>query len=144
MYYVFILNNIEIGESFFKAEDIMKYMLQHKFWAFSRNAPNLKYITERDRVVVYLAGAGSRCIAADFSISSKPYAIDKKSDNPAWLSMFPMRVNIQNINEWDKRVPISELIPELNFIQDKKNYGLYFRQSTKSIGENDYNIILKK
>lgn len=143
MYYIFFINNIELGEIIYTAEDIKNYLLGQNQWAFSFYAPNLKYIGEGDKVVIYFAGKENRCFTSDFTISSKPYETEKKPENPVWLSMFPIRVKIQNINQWTKPLLIRDVIDKLDFIHDKKNYGLYFRQATKKIGEKDYITIIQ-
>lgn len=143
MYYIFFINNISVRESIYSAEEIKNYLLRHSFWAFSINAPNLKKLAEGDKVVVYLAGKGNRFFAADFTISSEPYRVEKDALDPEWLPMFPFRVEIKNIKQWKEMLPISDAIDKLDFIQDKKNYGLHFRQSTKIIGEKDYQTIVQ-
>jgi len=143
MYYIFFINNIGLGESIYLAKEIMNYLLAQNQWAFTINAPNIRYFGEGDRVVIYLAGKGNRFFAADFTISSKPYEAEENTHDPDWLAMFPIRVEIQNINQWKEPLPVNDVIDKLSFIQDKKNYGLYFRHSTKLIGEKDYYTIVQ-
>lgn len=107
----------------------MKYLLNNNIWAFSANASNLKRLAEGMKVVVYLSGVGNRCFAAEFVISSKPYKPQERSEDPDWLLMFPIRIGLDNVKEWEKRLSIVNVVGDLKFIQDKKNYGLYFRQS---------------
>lgn len=143
MYCIFIINNFELGDSIYSAEEIKNYLLEKNIWAFSISAPNLKLFSEGDKVTVYLAGKGNRCFAADFTISSQPYNAEKNAHDTDWLAMFPIRIKIQDINKWTKPVPVRDVIDKLDFIQDKKNYGLYFRQSTKIIKEKDYYTIVQ-
>lgn len=144
MFCVFCINNIELGENFVGAGNIADYLLSKNLWAFSATAPNLKYFNEGDRAVVYLAGKENRFFTADFAIVSKPYEAEKNSQEPDWLAMFPNRVKIENINIWKEPLPIRDVIDKLDFIKDKKNYGLYFRQSTKIIEEKDFYTIVAK
>ena len=142
MYYIFFINNIELGERLWTAEEIMKSLLENGKWAFSSGAANLKHFDEGDRVVVYLAGRGNRLFAADFTIASKPFEAKSEPNDHEWLVMFPITIEIKNIKIWSKRLPIVEVLAQLNFIKDKKNYGLYFRQSTRVIEKKDFYIIL--
>jgi len=142
MYYIFFINNIELGEQVWIAKDIMNFLLEKKLWAFSTNAPNLKYLSEGDRVVIYLAGKGNRFFNADFTIANKPNEVKPEPNEPDWLTMFPIRIDINNIRLWAEQLPISDVISQLEFIKDKKNYGLYFRQSTRVIEESDFSIIV--
>jgi predicted RNA-binding protein len=131
-----------MANSIYSAEEIMNYLLGENIWAFSTGAPNIKLFSEGDKAVVYLAGKGNRCFAADFTISSKYYNSEKNAHDPDWLAMFPIRIKIQNINKWTKLLPIRDVIDKLGFMQNKMNYGLYFRQSTKIINEKDYYVIV--
>ena len=142
MYYIFFINNIELGERVWNAEEIMNFLFENNLWVFSSNAPNLRYLAEGDRVVVYLAGKGNRFFAADFTITCKPYEVKPEANEPEWLAMFPIRIDIKNINLWAEKIPIGDIIAQIDFIKDKKNYGLYFRQSTRVVEEKDFSIIL--
>lgn len=142
MYYIFFINNIELGEQVWSAEDIRNFLLKNNLWAFSSNAPNLKYLAEGDRVIIYLAGKGNRFFTADFTIACKPYEVKLEPNEPEWLTLFPIRINVRNIKIWAEQLPIGDVLEQLDFIKDKKNYGLYFRQSTRVIDEKDFLLIL--
>lgn len=142
MYNIFFINNIELSEKVWTAEEIMNSLLENNLWAFSYNAPNLKYLNEGNRVVAYLAGKGNRYFAADFTIASKPYEAQPEPSEPEWLGMFPFRIDVRDIKIWEKHLPIGDVLAHLDFIKDKKNYGLYFRRSIKVVEEKDFLIIL--
>jgi len=142
MYYIFFINNIEFAEKVWNSEDVVNFLLESNIWVFSSYAPNLKYLSEGDRVVIYLAGKGKRFFAADFTIACKPYEVKPESNEPDWLMMFPIRIDIINVKIWSKNLPIGDVIEQLGFIKDKKNYGLYFRQSTRVIEEKDFSTIV--
>jgi len=142
MYYIFFINDIAFGEKTWKADEIMNFLLENNSWAFSFNAPNLRYLNEGDRVIIYLAGPGKRFFAADFTIASKPFEGKPEPNGPDWLVMFPIRISAKNIKIWTEQLPIGNVKEQLDFIKDKKNYGLYFRQSIKIIEEKDFSFIL--
>lgn len=144
MYYIFFINNIEHGKKVWTARDIMNFLLKNNIWAFSFGAPNLKYLAEGDRAVIYLAGKENRFFAADFTIACKPFEVklELEPNEPVWLAMFPNRIDIRNIKLWTEQLPICDVIAQLDFIKDKKNYGLYFRQSIRVIEEKDFSVIV--
>lgn len=43
---------------------------------------------------------------------------------------------------WAERIPIGDVIEQLDFIKDKKHYGLYLRLSNRVIEEKDFSIVL--
>ena len=99
----------------------------------------------KDKVIIYIAGKGNRYFYAHFEILDKVrehavvYNSAKERDA---LSMFNLACSIRVIDIWQNRVYIEFVKENLNFISDKKNYGLFFRQSTKVISEDDYRLIV--
>ena len=120
----------------------MKYLLDNSIWAFGETAPNLKLISPNDKVIIYLAGKERRIFSANFTVLTKPYILETSETAPEWLRFFPKGIQIGDIKEWNNVLPIKTIISDIDFIVDKKNYGLYFRQSTKVISNKDFNTIM--
>jgi len=53
-----------------------------------------------------------------------------------------LAVDLADVEAWKTPKPIKDLLPSLNFIKDKKNYGLSLRQGVRKISEKDYNTIV--
>lgn len=143
LYYIFVLNDIEIGDNLIKAEEILDILLKNQVWAFSQNPPNIKKFKQDDRIIAYLAGKRRRYFVANFSIGSEIKS-NNISINEPWCSLFPLSCSIKDICIWNESLPIQGIIRDLNFIKDKKNWGLFFRQSNKLINKEDFNLILRK
>lgn len=157
MYMIFILNDISTRESTISGRILADILLSNKIWIFNKNTPNLRKMNQGDKVLVYIAGKGNRYFFASFELGDNQanksiISIDKlkSADNiekpllTHIFKMFDLQWPIKNIQIWDKPVDISSIKDDLEFIIDKKNWGLFFRQSTKVILEDDFNRILQK
>jgi hypothetical protein len=118
-----------------------------KIWLFNKTTPNVKYISPGDRVIVYVAGRKNKFFSAKFIIDSHltPNQLDHDTPLEAMLSYnFELQCSIKNLVMWKKPLSIYDVKSYLNFINDPKNWGLFFRQAIKIIDENDYNTIDSK
>lgn len=142
MEFIFVVNDLDLGSEKFSGEEIVNELLNREIWVYSSHTPNLKKITKGSKVIIYLAGKGNRAFIGSFEISGDIIEHKIEDRNNALLKIFKLSTPITNINWFKKRVPITDIKNSLDFIGDKKNYGLYFRQSTKVINSKDYNIII--
>ncbi|WP_226606457.1 EVE domain-containing protein [Bacillus cereus] len=146
MYYIFVINDIEIGSKKIKAEGTLEFLLKERIWLYNLNTPNFRRIGNGDKVLIYLAGAGRRFFKAKFNIASEMFKHNFSSlgeKEKILFKMFEYASHIEQIEIFKEPMGIMELKSELEFIKDKKNYGLFFRQSTKQISEEDYKRVLK-
>ena len=146
VYYLFIVNDFEVGTEAFKGKVIADTLLEKMRWVFTYSTPNVKKIKPKDRVLIYVAGKGNRYFYTNIEILDDIEEVKLTPSNSLekmLYDMFPLSCNIRVIDIWEKPVMIAEVIDALGFISDKKNYGLFFRQSTKVIPEKDYNLIVE-
>lgn len=147
MYYIFITNNLELGDQKYSGKEITDTLLNNNYWLFSYSSPNFKKIKPKDKVIVYIAGKGNRYFYATFEIKEeiKEHNLTPSNDMEKLLfSMFPLAVQIDKLHIWGEPLNIKDIKEDLEFITNKKNYGLFFRQSTKAIDKKDYNLIVSK
>lgn len=146
MYFVFVINDIPTKNQIFAAKSISDRLLQSNCWAFNERTPNLRKIKPEDKVVLYIAGKDNMYFCATFKIDSDVFQRTFMifDSNDVWLDeLFPLSCGIKEINIFSTPVNVREIKDRLNFISDKKNWGLFFRQSTKVISEDDYNLITR-
>ena len=142
MYYLFIINSIDMGKYKLEASEILSYLYMNKTWAFSNSAPNIKQMSIDDKAIIYIAGKKYRAFAASLTIASNPSIDDSNKDEPNWLKLFPVRIKVKDFLIWGNPIKIREILEDLDFIYDKKNYGLFLRNATTIISHEDYNHIL--
>lgn len=147
MYYLFVVNNYPLGYEEIKGKVIVDTLLKKNYWLFSNTAANIKRIKPTDEVIVYIAGKEGRYFYANIMITELIEDATLKPTNEteeSLLKMFPLGCSIKVLNVWSKPLYISDVKHGLDFVTDKKNYGLFLRQSTKVIGKHDYEYIIEK
>ena len=147
MHYLFIVNNYLLGDKEYEGKEITDNLLIKEHWVFSQAAPNIKKLGPQDEVIVYVAGRTNRYFYAYFKILDeiKDAILTPSNKFEKYLySYFPLSCPIKVINVWANPLNIIDVKDDLVFITDKKNYGLFLRQSTKVIGESDFKLIVNK
>jgi len=144
MHFIFIVNDIQLEKSNIDAFEISSLLLSKETWLYSPLTYNLKRIKPGDMVLLYLAGEGRRCFTASFEIAEniRENTLEINGEAKLLNDFYPLATKIKNINQFRKPVKITAVKEQLNFIKDKKNYGLFFRQATKLIEEEDFNFII--
>lgn len=146
MHYIHILNDFQIGKKKMSAEQILDILLKRKCWVYNSNTPNFSKFSNGDKIIIYMAGVGRRSFVACFEFAGgvEKHKLDPVSkEEKVLFNMFSFMAPIKNIIRFQDQVSMAEIKIELDFISDKKNYGLYLRQATKKISESDYNKIFE-
>ncbi len=147
MYYLFIVNNYYIGGEETKGRVIVDILLKRNYWLFNRTTANLKRIKPADEVIIYVAGKNSRYFYANIMIAGLIEDATIKPSNKTEESLFeifPLGCPVTVLNVWSNPLYMANIKNDLNFIKDKKNYGLFLRQPTKIISKQDYEYIIDK
>lgn len=147
MYYLCIINDLQIGNNIINALEISKDLFNNSMWLFTKNAPFMKKINKNDKFILYLAGSNRKFFNSSFIIDGQIKKISNSNlhnnFNKNILKFFHYYVPIREINKFKNNVSILDIKNNLDFIKDKTNYGLFLRQSVKKINEKDFNYILK-
>lgn len=143
--YLFIIGEITFTKPVLQPNMIIQALKKNGVWAFSEGAANLRRLEKGDEAIIYITGKGYRYFAGHIELQSNPLRIDNLhniSNDSFLFDYYPMLLEAK-ITIWDKPVYIKDVIQYLSFIVDKTNYGLYLRQSTKLIPEEDFHRILQ-
>lgn len=147
-HFIFIANDISIiADKKISAIDIKDKLLKHGFWSFSETAPLRAKLREGDRVLVYLAGPGRREFVAVATIATNAEELVSGSEEKKILSglgigFLKYKVQLKDVLNFPSAIKIAQLIDKLNFIVDKKNYGLHLRLPIVRINSTDFELIL--
>lgn len=125
-----------------EAPEIVKVLMETKLWLFSQGTAKVKWLRAGDKFVVYAAGKGNRCFLGRFTLKTAPKALASIPEGLESLArLFTLGCKIEEAVFWVEPKPIAGLLPNLSFIYDKKNYGLYLRQGVRELSKDDYNVI---
>lgn len=148
MYYLSIINDLEIGYDSVNVLEIVKILYNNDIWLYTDTAPFTSKISKGDNFILYLAGKGRRYFHSSFEIAGDIKEInDNKIIDKDTLDIdryFKYFVPIDNIEIFKEKPLIKDIKADLKFIKDKKNYGLFLRQSVKRISKEDYDYIMSK
>ena len=128
------------------ARDIINSRLKEKKYPLYKKTPFLNEIKKNDNVVFYLAGKGenSQSFVASAKILSietidNTAVIDPDNNNKIVLKY----LNLDNINFFEKKINIKSILDNLNFIKNKKHYGVTLVGGVSKIKYEDFKIINK-
>ncbi|GKV57018.1 hypothetical protein NCCP2222_29650 [Sporosarcina sp. NCCP-2222] len=145
MNYIFIVNDIK-GEKEIKGENIIEHLLDIKYWLFRDTYPlgnRVKKLEKGDMILCYMAGHHRKYFVASFVIESEARDIDEISGlDDIFYDIFKFAIRIKDVRKFAPPIIIYPLINDLAFIKNKAHWGIFFRQSIKSICKNDYKTIV--
>ena len=129
------------------ARDIINSRLKEKKYPLYKKTPFLNEIKKNDDVVFYLAGKGenSQSFVATAKILSietidNTAVIDPDNNNKIVIKY----LNFNNIKFFKKLVNIKSIFNNLNFIKNKKHYGVNLVGGVAKINFDDFKIIDKQ
>lgn len=142
--YIFVVNDIVYPRKTFRAEDTIKLLFNDKIWLFKdTHVPHMRSLKKNDEIILYVAGPNRRYFYSTFTLDSNTQTFDKKNND--FYELFSNYVKIKDIKYIEEKIFLKPLIEHLDFIKDKKNYGLFFRGAARIItDENFYKILQKK
>jgi len=116
-------------------------LMSKKAWGFHPTTQHRAVVKDGDEVIFYLTGAG---FIGKATLKSPAY-IDKTGDSETWWfnrSDVNYRVDLKDIDVWQKTKPIQPILPNLSFVKKTKNWGVYLQGGVRKISEEDYLAIL--
>jgi predicted RNA-binding protein len=144
-YWIFIVTTQESDGREFVAEEVLRQRIEDKFWGLGEKTPNRKNVEQGDKVVFYI-GNPVKSFAASATLATGAFKLSKEEqDSFSHGTEFyrpPYGVRLKDIQVWDDRKPVSDLLPILDFIENKEFWGTYFQGGIRGIGEKDFDRII--
>lgn len=147
-HFIFVTNDVSLLEDKkVTAVDIKDILLSYGFWAFTERAPLQTRLCVGDEILIYLAGLGRREFVAIATIAStvEPLLPESKESHillNLGMKFLRNKIGLKDIYPLAHTVKIAPLVKELQFIVNKKYYGLHLRHPIVRIFEDDYRLIL--
>lgn len=144
-FWIFIVTAHKIDGETFTAEEIFNQRMNDRFWGIAEKTPNRKNLNKGDKVVFYIGlpqkvFAGTANLASScFELSEpqkKEYAHGKKFYTTEY------GVFLEDIDVWQNKKPVEELVPHLKFIENKEFWFSYFQGGVRQITEEEFRTIL--
>lgn len=145
-YWMFIVTQKTVDGELIEADEILKQRLTDKFWGLGERTPNRRSLLQGDRVVFYV-GIPHKIFAATATLATSSFTLseDQKKQyshgKARYLSDYG--VLLENIELWDSPRLVTDLIPNLTFIENKQNWGSYFQGGVRQLPESDFRAIVE-
>ena len=148
-YFIFVANDIFLLDRKVSVIDIKDELLKNGFWGFGETVPLKNKLRIEDEVLIYLAGDKRREFVAAATIQTgiQPILKGSKEDevfSKLGIAFLKEKVALKNVRMFERKVKIIHLLEKLQFVRDKKNYGLHLRLSIVRICHEDFNLILSQ
>ena len=126
--------------------DIFNDRVQNNKWPIYNKTPQLRNVKEGKNVVFYIAGAGEKRQSFIGSAKIKSIIDNKNTtvDTNQEFKQVLFHVEFKELKIFDKDINIKDHIDNLDFIENKEKYGLYFQGGICKIDQISYNYILNK
>jgi len=126
--------------------DIFNERVQKNKWPIYNKTPQLRNVKEGKNVVFYIAGAGEKRQSFIGSAKIKSIIDNKNTtvDTNQEFKQVLFHVEFKELKIFDKDINIKDHIDNLDFIENKEKYGLYFQGGICKIDQISYNYILNK
>jgi predicted RNA-binding protein len=144
-YWTFIVTQRKTDEGIYEAEKILEQRLGDKFWGLGERTPNRRHLKAGDRIVFYV-GTPKRIFAATATLATGSFTLSKKEKEqfshgkPFYRTDYG--VKLENIEVWEHPRSVMDLVPILNFIENKAYWGAYFQGGVRQLAEDDFKIIV--
>ena len=128
-----------------EAYDIFLKRINERKWPLYERTSHINEFMERDNLVFYIAknGKNSKSLVASASVNKVEKLDDLVGDPDNKFKMLSYYLHLENILIFKKPIGIKELVNNLEFIKNKKNYGLDMLTGVVKISQNDFNYIIK-
>lgn len=113
-----------------KLEDFKK-RIESKKWPIFRLTHHRKAIKKGDKILFYLGGKPNKKILGSAVLSSR---IKTESDE--------FSIGLDDVEIWKKSVMMKQVLEEIDFIKNKKNWGIYFQGGITALTEKNFKKII--
>ena len=106
--------------------------MDDKSWPIYSHTSNRRKLQAGDKVVFYKAGVGNKTILGTAEVASGIKPQGRTGD---------YTVSLRKIGIWKKPVLLKPIVGDLDFVDNKEQWGRYMQGGTIRLSEKDYNTI---
>ncbi len=144
-YWMFTVSKKSVGNKVYEPFTILEQRFSDAFWGFRQHTLKRRELAPNDRVVFYL-GVPIKAFAASATIATPPFKLTEEQNHKYGhgnsLYNAEYGVLLQETQLWDKPKAVKEVIPDLSFIGDRENWGVYFQGGIRRLSMEDFLIIV--
>jgi hypothetical protein len=143
-YWIFTVTGHKAGGETFTAEEVFNQRMRDGFWGIGEKTPNRKSLTKGDRIIYYI-GLPRKIFAGTAALASFCFKLNesqkKEYGHGKEFYTADYGVLLEEIDVWHNPKYVEELVPKLNFIENKQFWFSYFQGGVRQITEEDFRAI---
>jgi len=140
-YWIFIVTAHKLADESYTPEDILRQRTADGFWGLGEKTPSRKALRAGDHVVFYM-GLPFKEFVATATLATDSYQLSEAEQNEVShgtkFYRAPYGVRLPEVTVWPERKSVEELVPFLNFIENKSSWFAYFQGGVRQISESDF------
>lgn len=121
--------------------EIVSTLLALGIWLASPKTPFQKVIRAGDKAIFYVGGSKAHYFLGQATVAGPAAAVeagDEVALERLGLVGFAKRIPLRGVHLWREALPLRPLVDRLNFVKNKRYYGLNLIKSVVRISEEDY------
>jgi len=143
-YWMFSVTSHKEGSRILAPEEILRQRLEDHFWGLGERTPNRRALKAGDKVVFYM-GLPHKTFAASAVLASPSYqqTNSQQEEMSHGMNFFraPYGVRLEQTTIWEQPRRVEDMLPTLNFIENKEYWGSYFQGGVRELDERDFQVI---
>ena len=144
-HWIFIVTTQVSDGHKFAAEEVLRQRIEDAFWGLGEGTPNRKNLKAGDKVVFYV-GYPIKSFAANATLATDAFRLsEEQQDAVSHGTEFyrpPWGVRLTDLRVWDEKKSAPNLVPVLDFIENKTFWGTYLQGGIRGIKEDDFERIV--
>jgi hypothetical protein len=142
--WIFTVTSHKLDEGILTGDDILSQRAQDKFWGLGEKTPNRRTLKKGDEIVFYVGNpkkvfAATATLASDSVKTSEEEKEKLSHGKPFYRAEYGVR--LENIQMWSNPRSAEELVPHLDFIENKPSWFAYFQGGVRQVSEKDFRTI---
>ena len=144
--WIFVVTQHKSEGAILTPDEILKQRIDDRFWGLGEKTPNRRALQKDDQVVFYV-GNPRKTFSAQAVLASDSFRLSKEQqarfshDSKFYETEYG--VLLSNVQIWDSPRRIEDLVPNLDFIENKENWFAYFQGGVRQVSEDDFRTIIE-
>lgn len=143
--WIFTVTKHKLNEGNLTAKEIFNQRMTDSFWGLGEKTPNRKHLKKGDKIIFYI-GSPECSFAGIATLKTDSFELNEEQKaqfghgNSFYTSDYG--VSLEDINIWNKEKSVKELLPNLDFIENKQYWGTYFQGGVRQIDIQNFEKII--
>jgi len=145
-YFIFVVNDVRQKGHFMKARKVYDSLMESGLWGINERTQHRRELLKGSKILFYQAGKNGQTFIGMAKISKDIFKLTPEEIAKRKLQSVlfdgEYAIHLQDIEKWESRKPIQELVSRLDFIKKNERYGVYLQGGVRKISKSDFRKIV--